>query len=105
MDRRIKIYKTENIVVNGRNKGQEALYYSCWASPKKISDEVFYSAENMGYGVIAEYKIRYCKKLNDMLKDLTKFILIDGSNRYLISDMSNSFDKDYIIVKGKSVQH
>lgn len=105
MNKKIKIYKNENVIIDGRKKQTPSLYYSCWIEPLTIKDDTFFSSENLGIIGLIEFKARYCNKLVALQEDTRDFFVKIGAKSYSIISIA-ILDKDnkYFKFRCKSVQ-
>ena len=105
MDKKVKIYKNEDVIIDGRKKQTPSLYYSCWIEPLTIKDDTFFSSENLGIIGLIEFKARYCNKLVSLQENTRDYYIQIGSKKYSIISLA-ILDKDnkYYKFRCKSAQ-
>lgn len=105
MNNRIQIKIKDTVVVNGRQQEQTKPYYRCWCEALEVYGQELYQAINSKHENVLYFKVRYCKKINDMRrtnkeKFVVKFEDVDYEVFY-IDFKRNS--KDWVYIKAKMV--
>ena len=105
IDKKVKTYQNEDVIIYGRTKQTPSLYYSCWIEPLTIKDDTFFSSENLGIIGLIEFKARYCKKLVKLQEDTRDYCIEIGTKKYNIISIA-IFDKEnkYFKIRCKSIQ-
>lgn len=104
MNNRISIKKLEDKIVNGRRlKGVEVDFYNCWAEILDLYGQELYEAMAIKLENTIVFKIRYCKKLEE-LRNKENFIVEWQGRKYSIyyPDFMG-YNKQYIKLKCKEV--
>ncbi|UBK72393.1 phage head closure protein [Clostridium perfringens] len=104
MNNRISIKKLEDKIVNGRRqKGVAIDFYNCWAEILDLYGQELYEAMAMKLENTVIFKVRYCKKLEE-LRDKENFIVEWQGRQYEIyyPDFLG-YKKDFIKLKCKEV--
>lgn len=75
MQERITINKREETYINGR-RGEDKItpFYSCWADILDLMGQELYQAMGIDLENTLVFKVRYCKKLQD-LREKDKFLI------------------------------
>lgn len=96
---RIKILKTEEKRKDGKPIFENVDFYKCWAQVMDLYSKEMYEAINSKKENAISVKIRYCKKLEELIKHKNFKVEI---NKYIYEiyhcDFSK-FPKQYIILK------
>lgn len=101
---RISIKKIEEKIVNGRRQGKEEIdFHNCYADALDLYGKELYDAINSKLENTAVFKIRYCKKIEE-LRNKEKFIVIWKDHKYKIyyPDFLG-YKRDYIHLKCNEV--
>ncbi|MDK3222219.1 phage head-tail adapter protein [Clostridium perfringens] len=104
MNNRISIKKLEDKIVNGRRqKGVTSEFYNCWAEILDLYGQELYEAMAIKLENTIVFKIRYCKKLEE-LRNKENFIVEWQGHKYSIyyPDFMG-YNKQYIKLKCKEV--
>lgn len=104
MNNRISIKKLENKVVNGRRqKDVETEFYNSWAEILDLYGQELYEAMAIKLENTIVFKIRYCKKLEE-LRNKDDFIVEWQGRKYSVyyPDFMG-YNKQYIKLKCKEV--
>lgn len=96
---RIKITKSTEIRVDGKPKYDYAKFYSCWAEILSLYGKELYEAINIKYENTIEFKVRYCKKLKELLKKEEYHVEYDGNTYKLYQPDFSKYPKKYVLLK------
>lgn len=104
MNNRISIKKVEDKIVNGRRQSHiETDFYNCWSEVLSLYGEELYEAINVKLENTVKFRIRYCKKAEELAyKD--KFIVCFKGHKYKIYYVDfMKYDKKYVVLKCNEV--
>lgn len=96
---RIKITKSKEIRVDGRPKYDYIEFYSCWGEILSLYGKELYEAINIKYENTIEFKVRYCKKLKELLKKEEYCVEYDGSIYKLYQPDFSKYPKKFVLLK------
>ncbi|MGM8306078.1 phage head closure protein [Clostridium perfringens] len=105
MNNRISIKKLEDKIVNGRRqKGVPVDFYNCWAEVLDLYGKELYEAMSIKLENTVIFKVRYCKKLEELRNKENNFIVEWKNRKYGIyyPDFMG-YNKKYIKLKCKEV--
>lgn len=88
MKGRISIIKEVSTIENGRRKKEEFQHYSCWCEIKSLSTTEKYTALQAGMENVIVFKVRSCKKVEEIRLELKKFYAEFKGTKLKIYDAS-----------------
>ena len=102
MNNRISIKKLEDKIVNGRRqKGVPSEFYNCWAEILDLYGQELYEAMEIKLENTIVFKIRYCKKLEELRKKDNFIVEWQGRKYSIYYPDFMGYNKQYIKLKCK----
>ena len=100
MTGRIKIIRIKTEAVDGRKKKDEEEFYSCWCDVQSLSTTEKYTALQTGLENVIVFKVRNCRKIEEIRQDLKEFSAEYKGARFKIYDASPMFtDERRVLLK------
>lgn len=96
---RIKITVQKETRVNGKPSYIDEKFYSCWAQILSLYGKELYEAINVKYENTIQFKVRYCKKLKELLKKELYKVEYDGNTYKLYQPDFSKYPKKYVLLK------
>ena len=104
MNNRISIKKLEDKIVNGRRqKGVPSEFYNCWAEILDLYGQELYEAMEIKLENTIVFKIRYCKKLEELRKKDNFIVEWQGRKYSIYYPDFMGYNMQYIKLKCKEV--
>lgn len=73
MTGRIKVIRKETTVVDGRRQQVSSLFYQCWCEVQDLATNEKYTALQTGLENTIVFKVRNCKKIEEIRLNLKEF--------------------------------
>lgn len=73
MTGRIKVIRKETAVVDGRRQQVSSLFYQCWCEVQDLATNEKYTALQTGLENTIVFKVRNCKKIEEIRLNLKEF--------------------------------
>lgn len=100
MDGRIKIIRKQTEVTEGRRKQTTSIFYECWCKIQDLATTEKYSALQTGLENTIVFKVRNCKKLEEIRLNLKEFYaLYKGVEFKIYSASPMVSDNKYVLLK------
>lgn len=96
---RITILETKEERINGKPIFKEEEYFKCWAEIGDLYSNELYEAINIGKENTVTFKVRYCKKLKELIDHKKYKIKLDNSVYEIFHCDFSRYYKQYIILK------
>ena len=105
MYRKIKIYKTDQEIVNGKKKEKEpVVYYEPYARITDLFSKEKYEAMEKKLTNTIVFEVRACNKIKEMRKSLKQFYVIYDNDKYEIFDANfKPRDEKFFFLKANGV--
>lgn len=87
MTGRITIMRETSEVVDGRNQTAEEEYFKCWCDVSDLLSTEKYAALQQSLEETAVFKVRRCKKTQEMRTRLKEFSVVYEEDRFNIYSM------------------
>ena len=102
---RIKIIRRESPVVDGRKEYTESTFYECWCEVKSLSTTEKYTALQTGIENAIVFKVRNCRKMEEVRKNLKEFYAdYDGTEYKIYSASPMIKDDRWVLIKCRAVE-
>lgn len=100
MTGRIRIIRKETAVIGGRRQQETAIFYECWCNVQSLSTSEKYTALQTGLENTIVFKVRNCKKMEELRLNLKEFYAEYKGTEFKIYDASPMFmDNGYVLLK------
>lgn len=100
---RIKIIRKTSDVVSGRKQTEESEFYSCWCEVQSLGTTEKYTALQTGLENTIVFKVRNCKKIEEIRPNLKEFFAVYKGTEFKIYDASPLFtDNGHVLLKCRS---
>lgn len=100
MTGRIKIIRKKTKVVDGRRQQEAEVFYECWCEVQSLSTAEKYTALQIGLENTIVFKVRNCKKMEEIRLNLKEFYAEYKRAEYKIYDASPMFiDRGRVLLK------
>lgn len=100
MTGRIKIIRVKKKIVGGRATETEEEFYSCWCDVQSLATTEKYTALQTGLDNVIVFKVRNCKKIEEIRLSLKEFYAEYKGTRFKIYDASPMFtDERRVLLK------
>lgn len=96
---KIKITKQIETRVNGKPVLKDIEFYSCWSEVLSLYGKELYEAINVKYENTIQFKVRYCKRLKELLKKELYKVEYDGNMYKLYQPDFSKYPKKYVLLK------
>lgn len=98
---KIKIFKKNTIIENGRRKELEpTLFYEPWCEVGSLYGQELYSAIDARLEDTIVFEVRYCRKVKEIRQQMKKFFVQhEGLNYDIFATDSKRNDKQYVLLK------
>lgn len=104
MNERITIYKKNTVIEAGRRTEKEnILYYKCWATVLSLYGNDLYNSVNLALENAINFKIRYCKKIDNLINKDQYIIEWRGKKYCLYYVDFLDYNKQFVILKAKEI--
>lgn len=95
---KIKIYKSVEQRIKGKPVQVQELFHSCWADLLQLYGKELYEAINIKLENTLIFKIRYCKKLKELMNKECYTVEFDGHiYKIYYSDFTKYFNKHVLL--------
>lgn len=100
MTGRIKVIRKTTEVVEGRKQQTVSDFYECWCDVQSLGTNEKYTALQQGLENTIVFKVRNCKKMKELRKDLKEFFAVYDGTEFKIYDASPMFvDNGHVLLK------
>ena len=100
MTGRIKIIRKTTEIVEGRNKKVSSEFYSCWCEIQSLGTAEKYTALQTGLENTIVFKVRNCKKVEEIQLNLKEFFVVYQDVEFKIYDVAPMFiDNRKVLMK------
>lgn len=103
MTGKIIIIRETSNVVDGRNKTQSEEYFRCWCEISDLLSSEKYAALQQSLEETAVFKVRRCKKTEEMRMRLKEFSVIYKGDTFKIYSMTPVESESRFLLKGNRV--
>ena len=101
---KISIKKEVIKIVNGRRQKEEPIeFYSCWSKVLDLYGKELYEAMSMKLENTVVFKVRYCRKLEELRNKKDFFIEWQGRKYSIYQDDFLGYNKKFIKLKCNEV--
>lgn len=100
MTGRINIIRSTTKVVDGRKQPGKETFYSCWCDVQSLTTSEKYTALQTKLENTIVFKVRNCKKIEEIRKNLKEFSAEYKGTEFKIYDASPMFtDENKVLLK------
>lgn len=100
MDGRIKVIRKKTDVIEGRRQQAASIFYECWCEVKSLNTNEKYTALQTGLENTIVFKVRNCKKMEEVRLNLKEFYAEYKGIEFRIYDASPMFvNNGYMLLK------
>lgn len=100
MTGRIKIIRKQTDVIGGRRQQDESVFYECWCEVQSLATAEKYTALQTGLENTIVFKVRNCRKMEEIRLNLKEFYAQYKETESKIYDASPMFiDNGYVLLK------
>ena len=100
MTGRINIIRSTTKVVDGRKQPGKEIFYSCWCDVQSLTTSEKYTALQTKLENTIVFKVRNCKKIEEIRKNLKEFSAEYKGTEFKIYDASPMFtDENKVLLK------
>lgn len=100
MTGRIKIIRKQTDVIGGRRQQDESVFYECWCEVQSLATAEKYTALQTGLENTIVFKVRNCRKMEEIRLNLKEFYARYKGTEFKIYDASPMFiDNGYVLLK------
>lgn len=100
MTGRIKIIRKQTDVIGGRRQQDESVFYECWCEVQSLATAEKYTALQTGLENTIVFKVRNCRKMEEIRLNLKEFYAQYKGAEFKIYDASPMFiDNGYVLLK------
>ena len=100
MNGRISIIRKKTKVIYGRRQQEETLFYDCWCEVQSLATSEKYTALQTGLENTIVFKVRNCKKMEEIRTNLKEFFAVYKGTEFKIYDASPMFvDNGRVLLK------
>lgn len=104
MTGRIKIIREKTEIIDGRGKAEKSDFYECWCDVQSLATNEKYTALQTGLENTIVFKVRNCKKIEEIRLNLKEFHVTYKGTEFNIFDASPMFrDNNSVMLKCKAV--
>ncbi len=104
MNGRVNIIRKQTDVVGGRRQQKEMEYYSCWCEVQSLGTNEKYTALQTGLENTIVFKVRNCKKMEEIRLNLKEFYAEYKGTEFNIYDASPMFvNNGFVLLKCRAV--
>lgn len=103
---RIKIFQRRSELMGGRMKELEGkLHHKCWCKIGSLYGRELYSAIDIRLDNTIIFEVRYCRKVNEIRKNMKEFYVeYDGGVYDIFAVDFRGNEKQYVQLKANKVQ-
>lgn len=100
MTGRIKVIRKKTDVIDGRRQQVSSQFYECWCEVQSLGTTEKYSALQIGLENTIVFKVRNCKKMEEIRLNLKEFYAEYKGTEFKIYDASPMFvNNGYVLLK------
>ena len=100
MTGRIRIIRKKTKVIDGRRQQEETVFYDCWCEVQSLATSEKYTALQTGLENTIVFKVRNCKKMEEIRTNLKEFFAVCKGTEFKIYDASPMFvDNGRVLLK------
>lgn len=100
MTGRIRIIRKKTKVIDGRRQQEETMFYDCWCEVQSLATSEKYTALQTGLENTIVFKVRNCKKMEEIRTNLKEFFAVYKGTEFKIYDASPMFvDNGRVLLK------
>lgn len=100
MTGRIKIIRRTTKVIDGRKKPEDEVFYSCWCEVQSLTTSEKYTALQTKLENTIVFKVRNCKKIEEIRLNLKEFYAEYKGTEFKIYDASPMFtEENKVLIK------
>lgn len=104
MTGRIKIIRKISSVTGGRRQQDSEIFYECWCNVQSLATSEKYTALQTGLENTIAFKVRNCRKMEEIRLDLKEFYAEYKGTEFKIYDASPMvINNGYVLLKCRSV--
>lgn len=103
MTGKIIIIRETSDVVDGRNKTQTEEYFRCWCEISDLLSSEKYAALQQSLEETAVFKVRRCRKTEEMRMHLKEFSVVYKGDTFKIYSMTPVENESRFLLKGNRV--
>lgn len=103
MTGRITIIKETPTVVDGRNQTTQEVYFECWCEVSDLLSNEKYEALQQSLEETAVFKVRRCKKIDDIRMHHKEYSAIYKGDTFKIYSMTPVESESRFLLKGNRV--
>lgn len=103
MTGKITIIRETSNVVDGRNKTQSEEYFRCWCEISDLLSSEKYAALQQSLEETAVFKVRRCRKTEEMRMHLKEFSVVYKGDTFKIYSMTPVDSESRFLLKGNRV--
>lgn len=103
MTGRISIIRKTLVVVDGRYKETEEIYFRCWCEVSDLLSSEKYEALQQSLEETAVFKVRRCKKTEAMRMHLKEFYAVYKGDTFKLYSMIPVEQESHFLLKGNRV--
>ena len=96
---RVKIKKTVESRIEGKPVRIQRLFYSCWAEIQQLYGTELYEAINIKLEKTLIFKVRYCRKLEQLKNKEEWFVEYENSLYKIYQPDFAKYPKKYVLIK------
>lgn len=101
---RVKIIRKEPTVIDGRAAETETEFYSCWCEIQSLGTNEKYTALQTGLDNTIVFKVRNCKKMEEIRQNMKEFYAVYKGTEFKIYDAAPMYTDDMrVLLKCRSV--
>lgn len=100
---RVSIYEVKETLSGGRESYAlaETPTYVCYAEVRELYGKELYDALELGLKETAVFRVRFCRKVKEICRELKKYrVIYDGLEYNLYAYDSGASDRRYVDLKG-----
>lgn len=100
MTGRIKIIRKKTDVIGGRRQQETSVFYECWCEVQSLATSEKYTALQTGLENTIVFKVRNCRKMEEIRLNLKEFYAEYKGTEFKIYDASPMFiDNGRVLLK------
>lgn len=101
---KIEIIRKETNVVNGRRQQDETSFYKCWCEVQSLNTVEKYEALQTGLEDTIVFKVRNCRKMEEIRLHLKEFYAVYKGTEFKIYDAAPMYtDNNRVLLKCRAV--
>lgn len=100
MTGRIRIIRKKTKVIDGRRQQEESVFYECWCEVQSLATSEKYTALQIGLENTIVFKVRNCRKMEEIRLNLKEFFAEHKGMEFKIYDASPMYvDNRRVLLK------